>query len=168
FHLDGLSLLFSLLITGIGTLIVIYAGTYLSKDKNLPRFYVFLFVFMGAMLGMVLSDNIFALFVFWELTSLSSYLLIGYKHGYEDSRKSALQALLVTGMGGLALMGGLIIASTITGSPVISDWLPRDSAFLEHQHFVLMLALILAGAFTKSAQFPFHFWLPNAMAAPTP
>ncbi len=168
FHLDGLSLLFALLITGIGALIVIYGGTYLSKDNNLPRFYAFLFLFMGAMLGVVLSDNIFALFVFWELTSLSSYLLIGYKHGYEDARKSALQALLVTGMGGLALLAGLILASLAGGSPVISEWSADENLFSAHKHFALLLTLILVGAFTKSAQFPFHFWLPNAMAAPTP
>ncbi len=168
FNLDGLALLFALLITGIGALIVIYGGTYLANDKDLPRFYSFLFLFMGAMLGIVISDNIFALFVFWELTSLSSYLLIGYKHGYADSRRSALQALLVTGTGGLALMAGLMLMSTAAGSPVISSWIPAGFSFLEAPHFQLMLVLVLLGAFTKSAQFPFHFWLPNAMAAPTP
>lgn len=168
FNLDGLSLLFALLITGIGALIVLYGGSYLAKDKNLSSFYAFLFLFMGAMLGMVLSDNIFVLFVFWELTSLSSYLLIGYKHGDEGSRKSALQALLVTGVGGLALMAGLILAAAATGSPRMSDWLVDGSALVEYKHFGLMLTLLLIGAFTKSAQFPFHFWLPNAMVAPTP
>lgn len=168
FRLDGLGLLFSLLISGIGTLIVLYGGTYLAKDKNLPKFYSYLFIFMGSMLGVVLSDNIFALFIFWELTSLSSYLLIGYKHGYEDSRKSALQALLVTGSGGLALMAGFILIANVTGSPNISDWVVNGNLFEQSGHFGLILVLILLGAFTKSAQFPFHFWLPNAMVAPTP
>jgi multicomponent Na+:H+ antiporter subunit A len=168
FNLDGLALLFGLLITGIGTLIVIYGGSYLEKDPQLPRFYSFLFLFMTAMLGVVLSDNIFALFVFWELTSLSSYLLIGYKHGYAESRRSALQALLVTGSGGLALMAGLILMAGAAGSPVISSWVPSGAAFVGSPYFGAILVLVLLGAFTKSAQFPFHFWLPNAMAAPTP
>lgn len=168
FDLDGLSLLFVLLITGMGTLIIIYAGSYLSKDKNLPSFYSFIFIFMGAMLGMMLSDNIFVLFIFWELTSISSYLLIGYKHEEENARKSALQALLVTGTGGLALLAGLILAANAAGSPNISDWITGGTTLIDSKHFGLMLTLLLLGAFTKSAQFPFHFWLPNAMAAPTP
>ncbi|MBI2271426.1 MAG: DUF4040 domain-containing protein [Bacteroidetes bacterium] len=168
FDLDGLSLLFVLLITGIGTLIIIYAGSYLSKDKNLPNFYSFIFIFMGAMLGMMLSDNIFVLFIFWELTSISSYLLIGYNHEEENARKSALQALLVTGTGGLALLAGLILAANAAGSPNISDWIAGGRTLIDSKHFGLMLTLLLLGAFTKSTQFPFHFWLPNAMAAPTP
>ncbi len=168
FDLDGLSFLFALLITGIGTLIIIYAGSYLSKDKNLPNLYAFIFIFMGAMLGMMLSDNIFVLFIFWELTSISSYLLIGYHHEEEKSRKSALQALLVTGTGGLALIAGLILAANAAGSPNISDWVAGGTTLIDSKHFGLMLTLVLLGAFTKSAQFPFHFWLPNAMVAPTP
>jgi len=168
FLLDGLSLLFALLITGIGTLIVLYGGTYLERHAALPRFFTFLFLFMGSMLGVVLSDNIFALFVFWELTSLSSYLLIGYRHGHAPTRKAALQALLVTATGGLALMAGLILATTATGSQVISYWEPGGAALMASPYFPAMVVLVLLGAFTKSAQFPFHFWLPNAMAAPTP
>jgi multicomponent Na+:H+ antiporter subunit A len=168
FRLDGLSLLFALLITGIGSIIVLYGGTYLQRHPGLPRFFTFLFIFMGSMLGVVLSDNIFALFVFWELTSLSSYLLIGYRHGHGPTRKAALQALLVTATGGLALMAGLILATTAQGSPVISQWVPGGEALVASPYFIPMVVLVLIGAFTKSAQFPFHFWLPNAMAAPTP
>ena len=168
FHLDGLSLLFSLLISGIGMLIVIYGGSYLANDRNLSKFYSFLFLFMGSMMGVVLSDNIFSLFIFWELTSLSSYLLIGFKHGYEDSRKSALQALLVTGSGGLALLAGLIMVSFVAGSPNISEWSGLSGKITASPHFGLILTLLLLGAVTKSAQFPFHFWLPSAMAAPAP
>lgn len=168
FYLDGLSLLFALLITGIGALVTLYAGAYLSDDPTLPRFFVFLFLFMGSMLGVAISDNVFSLFVFWELTSLSSYLLIGYNHGDASSRKSALQALLVTGLGGLALLAGLLMTSMATGTPLISEWKAQGIEIVEHPHFVIMTVLILLGAFTKSAQFPFHFWLPNAMAAPTP
>ncbi len=168
FRIDGLSLLFALLITGIGAIIVLYGGTYLQRHPGLPRFFTYLFIFMGSMLGVVLSDNIFALFVFWELTSLSSYLLIGYRHGHAGTRKAALQALLVTATGGLALMAGLILATTAQGSPVISQWVPGGEALVASPYFIPMVVLVLIGAFTKSAQFPFHFWLPNAMAAPTP
>ncbi len=168
FRLDGLSLLFALMITGIGAIIVLYGGTYLQRHPGLPRFFTYLFIFMGSMLGVVLSDNIFALFVFWELTSLSSYLLIGYRHGHAGTRKAALQALLVTATGGLALMAGLILATTAQGSPVISQWVPGGEALVASPYFIPMVVLVLIGAFTKSAQFPFHFWLPNAMAAPTP
>ncbi len=168
FRLDGLSLLFALLISGIGFLIVIYGGIYLAEDINLPKFYSYLFIFMGSMLGVVLSDNIFLLFVFWELTSFSSYLLIGYKHGIENARKSALQALIVTAFGGLSLLAGLLIASIISGSTQISIWEDGGAVFKESGYFGLMLGFIFIGAFSKSAQFPFHFWLPNAMAAPTP
>jgi len=168
FALDGLSLLFAILITGIGVLIVIYGSSYLSEDKDLPKFYSYLFLFMGAMLGVVVSDNIFALFVFWELTSLSSYLLIGFRHSYESTRKAALQALLVTGTGGLALMAGLILISQLAGSANISEWTAGNFTLAKSEKLPLILIFVLLGAFTKSAQFPFHFWLPNAMVAPTP
>jgi len=168
FNLDGLSFLFSLLISGIGVFVVIYGGSYLSGDKDLPKFYSYLFLFMGSMLGVVLSDNIFALFIFWELTSLSSYLLIGFRYNYESTRKAALQALLVTGTGGLALMAGLILISSAAGSANISVWMESGFTLADSKHLHLILVLILLGAFTKSAQFPFHFWLPNAMVAPTP
>ncbi|MFT2009437.1 putative monovalent cation/H+ antiporter subunit A [Pontibacter sp. 13R65] len=168
FYLDGLSLFFALLVTGFGTLIMTYAGGYLKGDNLLGRFYLYLTLFMVAMTGVVLSGNIFCLFVFWELTSLSSYLLIGYKHAKEESRKSALQALLVTGGGGLALMAGLLLMGSVGETFTISDLLNRGSLITEHNLYLPMLVLVLLGAFTKSAQFPFHFWLPNAMAAPTP
>lgn len=169
FWLDGLSLLFVLLITGLGALIVAYAGGYLKGDKNLGRFYLFLLLFMSAMLGLVLADNLITLFVFWELTSITSYLLIGYKHTYEDSRKSALQALLVTGTGGLALLAGLLLMSVAGGGTFeLSEIIAQGDAIREHSLYLPIFVLIALGAFTKSAQFPFHFWLPNAMAAPTP
>ncbi|MGL4611434.1 MAG: putative monovalent cation/H+ antiporter subunit A [Trueperaceae bacterium] len=168
FTLDGLSLLFALLISGIGVLIVLYASSYLKEDKQLPRFYLFLLAFMAAMLGLVLSDNLITLFVFWELTSLTSYFLIGYKHTYEDSRKSALQALVVTGLGGLAMLAGFLMLGSIAGSYELSVILGQASVIQAHPLFVPTVVLILLGALTKSAQFPFHFWLPNAMAAPTP
>jgi len=162
-YVDGLSLLFSLLITGIGTLIIIYAGSYLKGRKHLGRLYAFLLLFMGSMLGVVLSDNMIALFVFWELTSLSSYLLIGFNHRSLDSRKAALQALLVTGAGGLVLLFGLIMLGQLSGTYELSELREYTGPLT-----TTLVVLILAGAFTKSAQFPFHFWLPNAMEAPTP
>jgi multicomponent Na+:H+ antiporter subunit A len=168
FTLDGLSLLFALLISGIGVLVVLYAGAYLQGDKNLSRFFLFLLAFMGAMLGLVLADNLIALFIFWELTSLTSYFLIGYKHTYEDSRKSALQALIVTGLGGLAMLAGFLLLGSIAGSYELSVILQQADVIQAHPLFVPTVILILLGALTKSAQFPFHFWLPNAMAAPTP
>ena len=166
-YLDGLSLLFVLLITGLGTLVVIYAGGYLKGNKDLGRFYLALLMFMSAMLGLVLSSNLIALFVFWELTSFSSYLLIGFKHDYEDSRTSALQALLVTGGGGLALLGGFIVLGIAGGGTFELTAMDAD-VVRGHALYPLAFALVALGAFTKSAQFPFHFWLPNAMAAPTP
>lgn len=168
FTLDGLSLLFALLICGVGVLIVLYASSYLKLDKNLPRFYLLLLAFMAAMLGLVLTDNLIALYVFWELTSITSYFLIGYKHDYEDSRKSALQALIVTGLGGLAMLAGFLLLGSIAGSYELSTILLQRDVIQTHPLFVPTVILILLGALTKSAQFPFHFWLPNAMAAPTP
>ncbi|EJF08406.1 proton-conducting transporter membrane subunit, partial [Pontibacter sp. BAB1700] len=168
FFLDGLSLLFALLITGFGTLIMIYAGGYLKGHPLLGRFYLYLTLFMTAMLGLVLAGNIISLFIFWELTSISSYLLIGFGHDKETSRSSALQALLVTGLGGLALMAGLILVGMAGETYTLSELLERGHVVTQHALYLPALVLILLGAFTKSAQFPFHFWLPNAMAAPTP
>ncbi len=168
FMLDGLSLTFALIVSGIGAIIVFYASGYLHGHKKEGRFYGYLLFFMTAMMGVVLSDNILALFVFWELTSISSYLLIGFNHETDRSRYAALQALLVTGGGGLALMVGLLIMGTIGGSFNISELLGQSTAIVNHSYYVPLLILILLGAFTKSAQFPFHFWLPNAMEAPTP
>ncbi len=168
FYLDGLSLLFALLISFIGVFIVVYAGGYLRDDPNLGRFYLALLAFMAAMLGLVLSDNLITLFVFWELTSLTSFFLVGYKHQYEESRKSALQALLVTGLGGLAMLAGFLLLGSVAGTYTISELLTQSGAIQGHALYLPTLLLVLLGAFTKSAQFPFHFWLPNAMAAPTP
>src|SRR5690625_1983967 len=167
FHLDGLSLLFALLVSGIGILIVLYGGGYLKGHPQLGRFYLFLLFFMGSMLGVVLASNVISLFVFWELTSFSSYGLIGFIHEKERSRAAALQALLVTSLGGLVMLVGLILLGNMGGSFELTQLILQDS-LSEHPFYVGALLLILAGAFTKSAQFPFHFWLPGAMEAPTP
>lgn len=168
FMLDGLSLLFALLITGIGFFIVTYAGRYLEGHRDLGRFYVLILAFMGSMLGLVLADNLIVMFIFWELTSVTSYLLIGYNHEDLKARKAALQGLIVTVGGGLALLAGIILLAWVTGSHEISEILNSGDVMREHALYLPVLLLILAGAFTKSAQVPFHFWLPNAMAAPTP
>lgn len=167
-YLDGLSLLFSLLILGTGALIVIFSSGYLRGHGDLGRFYAFLLLFMSSMLGLVLAGNIITLFVFWELTSLSSYLLIGFEHTREAARKAALQALLVTGAGGLALLAGFLLMGHAAGSLEITELLSRGDVLRTHGLYLPILLLVLAGAFTKSAQFPFHFWLPSAMEAPTP
>lgn len=167
FLLDGLSLLFALLITGIGFFILVYGGRYLEGHQSLGRFYIFLLGFMGSMLGLVLSDNLISLFVFWELTTVTSFMLIGFNHEQEDARKKAHQGLMVTVMGGLALMTGFIMLGLAAGSFELSTIL-ASGTLTEHSLYLPMLLLILLGTFTKSAQTPFHFWLPNAMAAPTP
>ncbi|MFO8154333.1 putative monovalent cation/H+ antiporter subunit A [Thioalkalivibrio sp.] len=168
FLVDGLSLLFALLISGIGFFIISYAGRYLEGERDLGRFYVVMLSFMGSMLGLVLADNLIAMFVFWELTSVTSYLLIGYNHEDLKARKAALQGLIVTVGGGLALLAGIVMLATAGGSYELSEILNSGDAVREHAWYLPMLILILLGAFTKSAQVPFHFWLPNAMAAPTP
>ncbi|MCB0156086.1 MAG: putative monovalent cation/H+ antiporter subunit A [Anaerolineae bacterium] len=168
FYIDGLSLLFALIISGIGTLIVIYGGGYLAHDHQINRFYLYVLLFMGAMLGVVLANNILTLFVFWELTSITSFLLIGYYHEKPESRASALQALLVTGAGGLAMLAGLLLLGQVGGSWELSELFGRGELVRSHAWYAPLLILVLLGAFTKSAQFPFHFWLPGAMAAPTP
>jgi multicomponent Na+:H+ antiporter subunit A len=167
FYIDGLSLLFVLLITGIGSFIVWYASDYMRGHPDLGRFFLWLFAFMASMLGLVLADNLLLLFVFWELTSITSYMLIGFNHESAKTRKLALQGLFVTVGGGLLLMTGIILLGSMAGTLQISEIIQQP---LEAQGALvnLMLVLILIGAFTKSAQFPFHFWLPNAMAAPTP
>ncbi len=169
FYVDGLSLLFLLLISVIGAFVTWYAAGYLAGKKDLGRFYLFLFGFMGSMLGVVSADHLVLLFIFWELTSISSYLLIGYYHNEAKSRAAALQALLVTGAGGLCFLAGVILLGRMAGTFLISELLQMDAATLVAQPgFTTVLVLILLGAFTKSAQFPFHFWLPNAMEAPAP
>jgi multicomponent Na+:H+ antiporter subunit A len=168
FRLDGLALLFLLLITGIGSLVFFYTTYYLKGHLKLGRFYAYLSAFMGAMIGLVLSDNIFSLFIFWELTSISSFFLIGFNNEEEASRKSALTALAITGFGGLALLAFAVYANYLTGSTSIHDMLMTSEAFDGGLTGMLLLLFILTAAFTKSAQFPFHFWLPGAMKAPTP
>ena len=168
FRLDGLSVLFATLITGIGTLVVLYAARYLAQHPHAGRFHVTFFAFMGSMLGVVLSDNLIALFVFWELTGFTSYLLIGFEHERQAARRAALQALLVTGAGGLALLAAAILLSQAGGSVSLSTLLTNDTGIRDHAMYRPIVGLVLFAAFTKSAQFPFHFWLPNAMQAPTP
>ncbi len=168
FYVDGLSLLFALLISGIGTFIVLYAAAYLKRHADLGRFLMFILMFMGSMLGLVLSDNVVTLFVFWELTSITSFLLIGFNHDKAKSRRAAVQALAVTGGGGLALLAGLLLMAHVGGSMELSELLAQGDLFKENPLYLSILILVLAGAFTKSAQAPFHFWLPNAMEAPTP
>lgn len=168
FRLDALGLLFSLLITGIGTLIFIYAHYYLSPQSSLSKLYFLLMLFMAAMLGISLSNNLILLLTFWELTSISSFLLVGYWSNYEAAQRGSRMALTITGMGGLAMLGGFVLLAQITGTYQIDQILMMTEQIQSHHLFVPTLLLILLGAFTKSAQFPFHFWLPNAMAAPTP
>lgn len=157
FHLGGLSVLFALLISGIGALIFLYAARYLEEHPHRGRFFLFLLGFMASMLGLVLAENALALFVFWELTSLSSYLLIGFEHERESARSAALQALLVTGAGGLALLTGWILLGQIGGGFEITQWRSQRERLIVHPHAQWALAFILLGAFTKSAQFPVHF-----------
>jgi multicomponent Na+:H+ antiporter subunit A len=168
FFLDGLSLFFVLLISGFGFFIFLYAGSYLKGHRYFDRFFIYLFLFMSSMLGLALSGNLISMFVFWELTSLSSYMLIGFYNENETSRKNALQAMLVTVFGGLAMMAGIILTGMIAGSYHFSELLNSSEVLKEHPWYLAALILLLLGAFTKSAQFPFHFWLPNAMAAPAP
>ncbi|MET1181212.1 Na+/H+ antiporter subunit A [Peribacillus simplex] len=169
FYIDGLGLLFALLITGIGSLVVLYSIFYLSKEKEkLNQFYVFLLLFMGAMLGVVLSDNLIVLYSFWEFTSLSSFLLIGYWNERERSRYGAQKSLLITVLGGLSLLGGIILLSIMGNTFSIRELIAQSGELMDHSLFIPALLLVLLGAFTKSAQFPFHIWLPDAMEAPTP
>jgi multicomponent K+:H+ antiporter subunit A len=168
FRLDGLSFLFGLLILGIGLLVILYARYYLSAQDHIGRFYAFLMLFMSAMLGIVFSENALLLLMFWELTSLASFLLIGFWTHSPLSRQGARMAFAVTGGGGLALLAGVLLIGNIAGSFEFSAWFTAREAIRDHPHFNVALALVLLGAFTKSAQFPFHFWLPAAMAAPTP
>jgi multicomponent K+:H+ antiporter subunit A len=166
--LDGLGFFFAFLILGIGLLIITYARYYLSRSDNMGEFFTYLLLFQGAMVGIVLSDNILLLLVFWELTSLSSFLLIGYWKHLPEGRQGARMALTVTGMGGLAMIGGMLILGNIAGSFDLSVILQNKDLIQASPLYLPALILILLGCFTKSAQFPFHFWLPHAMAAPTP
>lgn len=168
FVIDGLALLFALLITVIGTFVLIYAGGYLKGHRDLVRFHIVILAFMVSMLGLVLADGLLTLFVFWELTSITSYLLIGFSHADIEARKSARQGLFVTFAGGLALMAGLVLLGNVGGSWSLAEINAGGIDLREHDLYLPMLLCLLLAAFTKSAQFPFHFWLPNAMAAPTP
>lgn len=166
--LDGLSSLFALLITGIGTLVFLYANAYMKGYHGTDKFYFYLLMFMGAMLGLVLSGNLLIVFLFWELTSFTSYFLICFFHEKQESRSASLQALLITAFGGLALFAGIILLYIITGSFNFIEIIENSGDISRHPLYVPTLILILIGVFTKSAQFPFHFWLPGAMQAPTP
>jgi len=168
-YVDGLSLLFALLITGIGALVVFYSIYYLSKEKeNLGHFYVYLLLFMGAMLGVVLSDNMIMLYMFWEFTSISSFLLIAYWYDRDRSRYGAMKSMLITVFGGLMMLGGFLVLSLMGNTFSIRELVSQAPALNEHPLFLLAMILVLLGAFTKSAQFPFYIWLPDAMEAPTP
>ncbi len=167
-RLDGLGFLFALLILGIGLLVILYARYYLAKSDPMGRFFGFFLLFMGAMLGVVLSENLLLMLMFWELTSLSSFLLIGFWNHRQDARRGARMALTVTGGGGLALLAGILLIGHIVGSYELSQVLASGDIIRAHSLYPLALILVLLGVFTKSAQFPFHFWLPRAMAAPTP
>jgi multicomponent K+:H+ antiporter subunit A len=167
-RVDALGWLFAVLILGIGLLIVSYTRFYLSHKDDFARFLALLLLFQGAMLGISLSGNVLLLLIFWELTSLSSFLLIGFKNDKAEGRQGARMALAVTGGGGLALIGGLLLLGQIAGSYELADILASGEAIRASDLYPVALVLILLGCFTKSAQFPFHFWLPHAMAAPTP
>lgn len=168
FTLDGISLIFALMISGIGFLVFVYTSAYLKGHEYLDRFYGYLGIFMAAMLGVVLSDNIISLFVFWELTSISSFFLIGFNNKEKASRKSAILALAITGTGGLLLLAGVLILGNVAGTYSITEMLSSKEVIADSAHYILIVLLIFGAAFTKSAQFPFHFWLPGAMKAPTP
>ncbi|MEN5149905.1 monovalent cation/H+ antiporter subunit A [Pseudomonas orientalis] len=167
-RLDGFAWLFSMLVLGIGTLVALYARYYMSPDDPVPRFFAFFLAFMGAMLGLVISGNLIQIVFFWELTSLFSFLLIGYWHHRADARRGAYMALMVTGAGGLCLLAGVMLLGHIVGSYDLDQVLVAGDQIRAHSLYPVMLALVLIGALSKSAQFPFHFWLPHAMAAPTP
>lgn len=167
-RLDGLGFLFALLILGIGLLVILYARYYLSKSEPMGRFFGFFLLFMGAMLGVVLAENLLLMLMFWELTSLSSFLLIGFWNHRSDARQGARMALAVTGGGGLALLAGILLIGHIVGSFELTEVLASGDLIRANSLYPVTLILVLLGVFTKSAQFPFHFWLPQAMAAPTP
>ena len=167
-RMDGFAWLFSMLVLGIGTLVSLYARYYMSPEDPVPRFFAFFLAFMGAMLGLVISGNLVQIVFFWELTSLFSFLLIGYWHHRADARRGAYMALMVTGAGGLCLLAGVMLLGHIVGSYDLDQVLAAGDQIRAHSLYPVMLTLVLIGALSKSAQFPFHFWLPHAMAAPTP
>jgi multicomponent Na+:H+ antiporter subunit A len=168
FYVDGLSTLFLLLVTGVGAIVIVYGGAYLGSHRYAGRFYSQVLLFMASMMGLVVAGDLIVLFLFWELTGVSSYVLIGFNHERSASRDAALQALLVTGVGGLALLAGFILLAAAAGNYEFSSILTLGGGIAEKPAYLAVLVLILLGAFTKSAQVPFHFWLPAAMEAPTP
>ena len=167
-RIDGISRLMALLVSGIGALVVLFASGYMGNHAFYGRFNCLLLLFMASMLGLVLSDGLILMFIFWELTSITSYLLIGFNHENATARKKALQALIVTGGGGLALLAGVVMIGLATGEWTLTGVLATGDMLRDHAWYPWILTFVLAGCFTKSAQFPFHFWLPNAMAGPTP
>lgn len=167
-YLDGLSMIFALLITGVGTLVILYSIYYLTERESLGHFYAYLLMFMGSMLGVVFSDNLMVLYVFWELTSISSFLLIAFWYHRKQSRYGAQKSMLITVSGGVAMLAGFIMLHVMTGSFSIREILATIGQYTDESLFVIAMILVLLGAFTKSAQFPFHIWLPDAMEAPTP
>ena len=167
-RMDGLAWVFSIMVLGIGLLVLLYAHYYMSRRDPVPRFYAYIMAFMGAMLGVVLSGNLIQLVVFWELTSVTSFLLIGYWQERNDARRGARMAFTVTTIGGLCLLAGVLLLGHIAGSYDLETVLGAGNAIRAHDWYVPALVLVALGALTKSAQFPFHFWLPHAMAAPTP
>lgn len=167
-RLDALSLMFGLLISGIGTLVFIYSYYYLGEKNSLPKLYSLLMLFMAAMLGIALSNNLLILLVFWELTSISSFLLVAYWQRYDAAQRGSRMALTITGLGGLCMLGGFVLLGQVAGTYQIDSLFAQRELIQASPYFLPILLLILMGAFTKSTQFPFHFWLPNAMAAPTP
>ena len=168
-RLDGLSLFFSLLISIIGVAVFFYATQYLSKQHDhLPRFYIYLLLFMLSMLGIVNSNNTILMYVFWELTSISSFLLISYWYDRQPSQFGAITSFMITVFGGLALLTGFIMIYSVTGTNTITEIMAQRHEIAQHPLFIPIVIMLLIGAFTKSAQFPFHVWLPKAMEAPTP
>ncbi|EIM07649.1 monovalent cation/H+ antiporter subunit A [Planococcus antarcticus DSM 14505] len=167
-YLDGLSLIMALLITGMGSLVVLYSIYYLSPSDSFPHFYAYLLLFMGAMMGAVLSDNLLVLYIFWELTSISSFLLIAFWYHRKNSRYGAQKSLLITVFGGFGMLAGFLMLHSMTGTFSIREIAAVIGQYTEHALFYPAMFLVLLGAFTKSAQFPFHIWLPDAMEAPTP
>jgi multicomponent Na+:H+ antiporter subunit A len=168
FLLDGLTMVFALLVTGIGALIFLYAKAYMKSYTGTDKFYLYLMLFSAAMLGLVLSANLIQLFIFWELTSFLSYFLISFFHEKESARKAAFQSLYITGFGGLAMLAGIVLLGSVVDSYSLPDWIDGAEAIKQSSFYLPGLLLILVGVFTKSAQFPFHFWLPGAMQAPAP
>ncbi len=167
-HLDGLALLFSLLIAGVGLIIYVYSAAYMPREAELGRFYAMMLLFMGSMLGVVLADDFVLLYVFWELTSLTSFFLIGYRNEDPAARAGAVQAFIVTTAGGVAMLAGMVLLAQAGGTWQLSALVDRAGAIRADSRYPAILTLLLLGAFTKSAQVPFQFWLPSAMVAPTP